>query len=269
LRFFQAIRDNDAKAALAELASTPTDTTFITNEVLAAGHSAGAITDISVPATNSTVVPVSYKLGGETVTDRISVQPVGNGYKVSTSLNSGRDRSEGQDPGAAAAQHRRHRGHDRQRRAAAGELPVDYGHRPRAVRHGSLVVKRLTDAPSANDLKLEVSDVGQAAAAPPSPRRSKACAAQKSFTPTGCPFKLTVTTADPSTVTWTLLSKPADDLKITISATDVARSTVEVPLLMRISYVDGGTAVPQDLATVQAVGTIDLLANPTTVTWTT
>ena len=78
-----------------------------------------------------------------------------------------------------------------------------------------------------------------------------------------------MTTADPSTVTWTLLSKPADDLKITISATDVTRSTVEVPLKMRISYLNGTTTVPQDLATIQAVGTVDLLANPTTVAWTT
>jgi hypothetical protein len=38
---------------------------------------------------------------------------------------------------------------------------------------------------------------------------------------------------------------------------------------MQISYVDGTAAVPQALAVVQAVGTIDLLANPTTVVWTT
>jgi hypothetical protein len=269
LRFFQAIRDNDAKAALAELASTPTDTTFITNEILAAGHSAGAITDISVPATNSTVVPVSYKLGGETVTDRISVQPVGNGYKVSTSLNAGgialKGKIRAQLPLSIAGT-----------RVSTDNLVLLPGSYPltTVTDHvlygtGTLVIKRLTDAPSANDLKLEVSDTGQTAAATAVTSSLNACAAQKSFTPTGCPFKLTVTTADPSTVTWTLLSKPADDLKITISATDVARSTVEVPLLMRISYVDGGTAVPQDLATVQAVGTIDLLANPTTVTWTT
>jgi hypothetical protein len=134
--------------------------------------------------------------------------------------------------------------------------------------NGSLVIKRLTDAPSANDLKLEVSDVGQTAAATAVTSSLDACTAQKSFTPAGCPFKLTVTTSDPSTVTWTLLSKPADDLKITISATDVTRSTVEVPLMMRISYINGTTAVPQDLAGIQAVGTLDLLANPTTVVWT-
>ena len=133
---------------------------------------------------------------------------------------------------------------------------------------GSLVIKRLTDAPSANDLKLEVSYVGQTATATAVTSSLDACTAQKSFTPAGCPFKLTVTTADPSTVTWTLLSKPVDDLKITISATDVTRSTVEVMLKMRISYLNGTTTVPQDLATIQAVGTVDLLANPTTVAWT-
>jgi hypothetical protein len=77
-----------------------------------------------------------------------------------------------------------------------------------------------------------------------------------------------VTTADPSTVIWTLLSNPADDLKITVSATDVARSTVEVPLKLRISYVDGAAPVTQDLATIQAVGTADLLSSTASVTWT-
>ena len=268
LRFFQAVRDNDAKAALAELATPPADTTFITNEILAAGHSAGAISAINVPATNSTVVPVWYTVGGEAVTDRISVQPVGNGYKVSTSLNSGgialKSKIRAQLPLSIAG--------TRVTTDTVVLLPgsyplttvtdhVQYG-------TGSLVIKRLNDAPSANDLKLEVTDAGQKAAATAVSASLIACAAQKSFTPAGCPFKLTVTTADPATVTWTLLSKPADGAKITISATDIAQSTVEVALTIRISYVDGTAAVSQDLATIQAVGTIALLANPTTVTWT-
>jgi hypothetical protein len=269
LKFFQALRDNDAKAALAELATAPSDTTFITNEVLAASHAAGVITEISVPATNSTVVPVSYKLGGETVTDRISVQPVGNGYKISASLNSGgiamKERVRTQLPLRIAGT-----------QVATGTVVLLPGSYPLTtvtdhLRYGtgSLVIKRLTDAPSASDLKLEVSDVGRTAAATAVASSLDACTAQKSFAPAGCPFKLIVTTADPSTVTWTLLSKPADDLKITISATDVTRSTVEVPLKMRISYLNGTTTVAQDLAGIQAVGTVDLLANPTTVAWTT
>ena len=268
LRFFQAVSDNNAKAALAELATPPADTTFITNEILAAGHTAGRISAISVPATNSTVVPVSYTLGGETVTDRISVQPVGNGYKVATSLNSGgialKSRIRPELPLSIAGT-----------RVTTDTVVLLPGSYPLTtltdhVRYGtgSLVVKRLNDAPSANDLKLEVTDAGQKAATTAVAASLIACAAQKSFTPAGCPFKLTVTTADPATVTWTLLSKPTDGVKITISATDVAQSTVEVALTMRISYVNGTAAVSQDLATIQAAGTIDLLSNPTTVTWT-
>ena len=269
LRFFQAVGDNNAKAALAELATAPADTTFITDQVLAAGHSAGAITEISVPATNSTVVPVSYKVGGESVTDRISVQPVGNGYKVATSLNSGgialKGKTRTQLPLSIAGT-----GVTTDTVVLLpGSYPLTTVTDHLRYGTGSLVVKRLTDAPSANDLKLEVSDVGQTVASTAVTASLAACTAQKSFTPMGCPFKLTVTTADPSTVTWTTLSKPADDLKITVSATDVARSTVEVPLTMRISYVDGAGPATQDLATIQAVGTIDLLANPATVTWTT
>ncbi len=269
LRFFRAVRDNDAEAALAELATTPADTTFITDAILAAGHSTDAISEISVPATDSTVVPVSYKLGGEMVTDRISVEPVGNGYKISTSLNSGgialKDSIRKQLPLSIAGT------------AVTTDtvvlLPGSYPLTTVSdhVRYGtgSLVVKRLTDAPSSNDLKLAVSDAGRAAAATAVTASLEACAAEKSFTPAGCPFKLTVTTADPSTVVWTILSHPAEDLKITISATDVSQSTVELPLTMRISYLDGGVTVPQDLSNIQAVGTIDLVADPTTVVWTT
>ncbi len=90
--------------------------------------------------------------------------------------------------------------------------------------------------------------------------------AQKAFAPTGCPFKLTGTAADPSTVTWTLLSTLADDMKVTLSATDLTRSTVEVPLRLRLAYTDGATPHVQELSPI-AVGTIDLLHDPVTVTW--
>ncbi|HET7723648.1 MAG TPA: hypothetical protein VFK68_03345, partial [Propionibacteriaceae bacterium] len=129
-------------------------------------------------------------------------------------------------------------------------------------------VKRLTDAPTVNDLKLELTESGQTAAASAVSASLAACTGQKSFAPTGCPFRLSVPTADPSTVAWTLLSSPTDDMRVTVSATDVRRSTVEVPLRLRISYADGTGSVSQDLATVQAVGSVDLVAASPTVTWT-
>lgn len=269
LRFFQAVRDNDAKTILSELATAPADTTLITHDVLAKGHlGAGAITDISVPATNSTVVPVTYRLGGETITDRISVQPVGNGYKVSTALNSGgialKGRIRTELPLSIAGVP--------VRSDTVVLLPGSYPLTTMTahVRYGtgSLVVKRLTDTPTANDLKLELSESGQAAAATAVAASLTSCAGQRSFAPAGCPFRLSVTTADPSTVAWTLLSSPAADLDVTLSATDVTRSTVEVPLRMRISYADGTGMVSRELASVQAVGTIDVLSSPMTVTWT-
>ncbi|MHB1008087.1 MAG: hypothetical protein ACYC1E_02365 [Propionibacteriaceae bacterium] len=269
LRFFQAVRDNDAKTVLSELATPPADMTFVTHDVLATGHlGAGAITDISVPATSSTVVPVTYRLGGETITDRISVQPVGNGYKVSTTLNSGgialKGRIRAELPLSIAGVPARN--------DTVVLLPGSYPLTTMTdnVRYGtgSLVVKRLTDTPTANDLKLELSESGQSAAATAVAASLTGCAGQKSFAPAGCPFKLSVPTADPSTVAWTLLSSPAADLDVTVSATDVTKSTVEVPLRMRISYADGTGVVSQELASVQAVGTIDLLSSPMTVIWT-
>ncbi len=268
LRFFEAIRDNDARTVLSELATPPAETTFITNDALAKAHQAGAITDVSVPATSSTVVPVSYKVGGETVTDRISVQPVGNGYKVSTSLNSGgiplKGRIRTDLPLSIAG--------IPVRTDTVVLLPGTYP-LTTVTDHlrygtGSLVVKRLTDAPSGNELKPGLSGSGWAAAAAAVTSSLMTCTGQKSFAPPGCPFKLEAGTADPSTVSWSVLSRPADDLRVTVSATEVTKSTVEVPLTMRVSYLDGTTTVPQDLTSIQAVGTINLLADPMTVTWT-
>lgn len=268
-RLFQAVRDNDANAALAELATPPSDTKFLTNEVLTAGHTSGAITDLEVTATSSMVVPVSYKLGGEAVTDRISVQPVGNGFKVSTVPNSGgiaiRSKIRAQLPLNIAGI-----------AATTDTLVLFPGSYPLTTitdnllyGTGTLQIKRLTDAPSATDLKLDLSKIGRSAAATAVTSSLASCSEQKSFTPTGCPFKLAVTTADSNTVSWALLSTPADDLRITVSATDATRSTVEVPLDVRISYVVGGASVSKDLTGIQAVGAIDLVTNPMSVTWTT
>lgn len=266
VKFFSAVRDNNAKAALAELATPPTDATFITDDILRAAHAEGAISNIVVPSTNSTVVPVSYTLAGETVTDRISVQPFGNGYKISTSLNGGGISIKGKIRAGLPL-------------SLAGTavttdtvilLPGSYPMSTVTDRltygNGALVVKRLSDATTSNDLKLQLSPKGQTAALSGVTTSLDGCLAQKSFTPTGCPFKLTGAKADPNTVTWIQLSTVADDMKVTLSPTDLTRSTVEVPLRLRLSYTDGGTVHTQELSPI-AVGTIDLLHDPVTVTW--
>jgi hypothetical protein len=266
MKFFGAVRDNNAAAALAELATPPTDSTFITDDILRASHTNGAISNIVVPSTSSTVVPVSYTLAGETVTDRISVQPVGNGYKISTSLNSGGISLRGKIPAGLPL-------------SLAGTavtsdtvilLPGSYAMTTVTDRlmygSGSLVVKRLSDATTSNDLKLALSSTGRRAAVGAVTSSLDSCVAQKSFTPAGCPFKLTGAKADPSTVTWTLLSTLADDVNVTLSTTDLRRSTVEVPLKLRLAYVDGTTAHTQELSPI-AVGTVDLLRDFVTVTW--
>ncbi|MGV8848553.1 MAG: hypothetical protein ACOH16_03310 [Propionibacteriaceae bacterium] len=266
LKFFSAVRDNNAKAALAELATPPTDSTFITDVILRTAHINGAISNIVVPSTDSTVVPVSYTLAGETVTDRISVEPVGNGYKISTSLNSGGISLKGKIRAGLPL-------------SLAGTavtsdtvilLPGSYPMTTVTDRlmygSGSLVVKRLSDATTSNDLRLQLSSTGQTAALGAVTTSLDSCVAQKSFTPTGCPFKLTGAKADPSTVAWTLLSTLADDMKVTLSTTDLTRSTVEVPLKLRLAYTDGATPHTQELTPI-AVGTVDLLHDSVTVTW--
>ena len=266
VKFFSAVRDNNAKAALAELATPPTDSTFITDDILRAAHADGAISNIVVPSTNSTVVPVSYTLAGETVTDRISVQPVGNSYKISTSLNSGGISLKGKIRAGLPLSLADTAVTTDTVILLPGSYPMTTVTDRLMYGTGSLVVKRLSDATTSNDLKLQLSSKGQLAALAAVTASLDSCVTQKSFTPTGCPFKLTGAKADPSTVTWTLLSTLADDMKVTLSTTDLTRNTVEVPLRLRLAYTDGATPHPQELSPI-AVGTIDLRHDPVILTW--
>lgn len=266
LRFFTAVRDNDASAALAELANTPADTTFVTDDILRAAHLDGGISNIVVPSTNTTVVPLTYTFAGETISDRISVQPVGNGYKISTSLNGGGISLKGKIRTGLPLTIAGTEVTGDSIVLLPGTYPMTTVTDKVTYGTGSLVVKRLSDAPTANDVKLQLSSHGQTAAVAAVTASLNACAAQKSFAPKGCPFKLTGLNADPSTVSWALLSSPATDAKITLSATDLTRNTVELPLQIQLTYTDGAAQHVQVLSPI-GVGSIDLLHDPVTVTW--
>ncbi|MBA8792804.1 hypothetical protein FHX74_000398 [Friedmanniella endophytica] len=88
--FLGALAAGNAKQALAYAANTPSDTTFLTDEVLKASQQAAPITDIQVAPVSSnysTSVDASYKVGNSLVTGSFRVEKFGSTWKLENVAN--------------------------------------------------------------------------------------------------------------------------------------------------------------------------------------
>lgn len=83
--YLEALAAGDATAALGYATTAPSDTTFLTNEALAASLKAGPITAINVPEVNDEYayqVAASYKIGSQAVNADFSVEKDGDVWKL-------------------------------------------------------------------------------------------------------------------------------------------------------------------------------------------
>ena len=83
--FLEALAAGDAQTALGYAQTQPTDTTFLTNEVLAASAKLAPITGINVPEVNDEYaysVDASYKLGSQAVNTSFTVEKEGDAWKL-------------------------------------------------------------------------------------------------------------------------------------------------------------------------------------------
>lgn len=268
LRFYTAVRDGNAQAALAELATKPADTSLMTDQVLRIAQQTAPITDLQVPATSSTVVQVSYRLGNEQLTDRVSVTAVGNGFKIITPPNSGAIQ-------LAAIQRQ---GLDllvADQRVTTGSImllpgayPVRSSSKHLLYGQGTILVKRLDDGGNIAELAPRVTPEGLAAVKKAALASLTACTQVKSFAPPNCPFKYTgpsATTADPALSTWSLVGDPTMDLRLTLG-TDPTKVELLTNVVARLVVQPG--APPLDIPTNGARGTVNLTQENLVVTWT-
>lgn len=82
--YLRALGSGDAQTVLSLAATAPSDTTMLTDSVLARA-TAGKIADISVPEVanqNATTVPATYTLGGKSVTTTFAVKNVGGQFRM-------------------------------------------------------------------------------------------------------------------------------------------------------------------------------------------
>ncbi len=83
--YLEALAAGDATTALTYASTAPSDTTFLTNEVLASSLKAGAITDINVPEVSDKYtysVAASYKIGSQSVNADFPVEEDGDAWKL-------------------------------------------------------------------------------------------------------------------------------------------------------------------------------------------
>jgi len=86
--FYQALADGDAATALDQLATAPSSTALLTDEVLAQSQKAAAIRSITTTVSSSTKdeaeVVVKYKMGNQEVEQTLTVRKTDNGWKLVT-----------------------------------------------------------------------------------------------------------------------------------------------------------------------------------------
>ena len=83
--YLQALASGDAQTALSFAATQPADTTFLTNEVLAASNKLAPIADINVPVVDDEyayTVNATYTRGGKKVNTSFSVQKDGDVWQL-------------------------------------------------------------------------------------------------------------------------------------------------------------------------------------------
>ncbi len=268
LRFYQAIHDSKAQAALAELATTPADTSLITDSVLRVSQETAPMTELTVPPTSSTVVQVTYRQGGELVTDRVSVKAVGNGYKIITPPNAGGiPLTAIQRPGVTlfiANQEVK----QTSVMLLPGVYPVRSTSKFLAYGGGTLSVKRIDDSGNAAELAPKVTTEGVDAVKRATVDSLAACTKVKSFQPPQCPFRYTgpsANTVDPAQSSWEIVGDPTNDLTLTLGS-NPTKVEMQTNFVARITFPAGVPAF--EIPTNGARATVDLTQPKPVITWT-
>lgn len=85
-QYYQAIADGDAATALDHLATEPSSTALLTDDVLAASKKAAPISDITTTTASSTAdeaqVTVSYQMGGKDVEQTLDLRKTDGAWKI-------------------------------------------------------------------------------------------------------------------------------------------------------------------------------------------
>lgn len=208
--YLEAIAGGNAETALSYAKTTPTDTTFLTDAVLKTAMTNSPITDIKVSAPADSYsyanVGYSYKLGTRQINDDMSVEKIGDVWKVSdvaADVNLGSYSFTGKVPmmlNGVAVNASKIYLFPGTYTVTSGWKYVDYG-------TGKFVVDSPNAYPSASNLQPTLNAAGVAQFKALAKAKLDACMKAKQLAPAGCGFAVRAPSGvkiNPATISWAI-----------------------------------------------------------------
>lgn len=274
-QYLGAVADGDAAKALSLAAVEPLEKSFLTDEVLAASAEIARITDIRVGEVAneySSMVPATFKVGDQTVTEDFFVTKAGEGWKLRTAgseLDFTRMRANtlppminGQDlevdkvtlfPGAYEL--------------SAGSDYISFG------QTGRFTVKSNRDYLSSADLTPTLTPAGEKAYVAAVKASTKACLQRKELSPANCPNEAGGSQTyriDKATIRWKQRGTDAfANLQPRLDYDNPAIATSRPNLQMEVTASCSSSSGRCNLTTYSSSeATVDMTTEPLTVKWT-
>jgi hypothetical protein len=187
--YLNALAAGQASVALALGKDQPTDTTFLTDAVLADSLKRAPITDITVSPPDDeydSSIDASYKLGDQQVNEAFTVQKNGDKYLLyniaqKVSVETIRSRTLPLLINGVAVQ-------SDDVYLFPGSYLLTSGNKYASYGNGKLVIKHPTDYPNAYDLRPKLTKVGTEVFVDAAKAKLAACVKERKLRPAGCPF---------------------------------------------------------------------------------
>jgi hypothetical protein len=237
--YLDALAAGDAQTALGFASTAPADTTFLTNEVLAASNKTAPMTAVNVPEVDDEYayrVTASYKLGSQNVSADFSVEKEGDTWKMrevaaDLDLQSKRDKTLPMIINGVAVQSNKIALFPGAYTFTSGNKLVDYG------KSNTLIVKSASDYPTGlSDIEPTLTSAGEKAFTSAVKDNVKKCMKSKDLKNSGCPnnvTKVSGTTPKEGTFKWSYDEDALDNLKIRLDYDNPAIAESSVYLSMK------------------------------------
>lgn len=266
-KYFEALQAGNATEALSYAAVPPSDTTLLTDEVLAKANELGGVSNLDIRSSSDTSVRVTYTLGGKEQMATYNVSKTDDGWKmnqvafaaklvnasksVPLTINGAKA-----DPTSLLL--------------FPGTYEMDSGSEWFAWTESTIVMTGSREV-MVNG-RAEVTNEGMEASKAAIKKWFDGCLAKKEFKPKGCPFQLSKVNGQPDTssIKWSVKgTHPADRWRPT-TLEDPAKvgGSVVYRINLEFDYTSGGKKYHYDRGAVfSQVVLVNLTKDPITVAW--
>lgn len=241
--YLEALAKADAATALAYAAVPPSDTSMLTNEVLAAGNATAPLSDIQVSpgsgSSSSDTVEASYRLGDRTVSASFPVSKVGSGWLLERPVAT--VRLSAMQPDLLALRLNGAPVTTETLEVFPGAYAVTSDDTRYAVTGGAFLVKSPDDRPDTYSMQVALSDAGRSLVRAAAQKQLSSCVAKRSLKPAGCGFGTRLPSgnkARTSTIRWTITkgSTAMKKLKPSVESSDPTQVRASASVQLKVTF---------------------------------